>query len=410
MKSPFFIFLFSLLGTSSMFYSNEVEYYNKSNILNKGRVNSYSPLQEYFNKSGWLLMNYEITKNMLFDIKVILNPLYKELNFVGKKMNAFKQLFYDKSNRITNQNIQDSKATTLLKLAELNKECSNLDKVYELEKKIFEEKIKNHSRQFDTIVLKETIKAIQKGYQKNKYWELGFKQIALRFSFNNKAYLAILVNSKMHDVVIHSNSTKQLQPLEYTWNKLGHNKTNSYLSIMNAGMYLKDGSPQGLLITQGKKIKEIDKTEETKNVNFYMQPNGIFFVDSAGNFFVMKTKDFITFSLNKNVKVLQATQSGPMLVIDESIHASFKYDSKYVNIRNGVGILKSTNHKDAVFVISEEPVTLYEFGLVFKDLFQCDQALYLDGAISKMYINDNGKSFGQLDGELGPVLTIQNKR
>ncbi|MEL6257316.1 MAG: hypothetical protein AAFR87_35305, partial [Bacteroidota bacterium] len=49
------------------------------------------------------------------------------------------------------------------------------------------------------------------------------------------------------------------------------------LFAMNGGMYLKDQSPQGLYIENGFILKELDKKHEAYG-NFYLQPNGVFFL------------------------------------------------------------------------------------------------------------------------------------
>ena len=55
------------------------------------------------------------------------------------------------------------------------------------------------------------------------------------------------------------------------------------LFAMNAGMYQRDRNPQGLFIDNGKTIKPLDTLQDGYG-NFYLQPNGIFFIknDSAG--------------------------------------------------------------------------------------------------------------------------------
>jgi uncharacterized protein YigE (DUF2233 family) len=43
-------------------------------------------------------------------------------------------------------------------------------------------------------------------------------------------------------------------------------------------------------------------------------------------------------------------------------------------------------------------------------MFNCSNALYLDGAISKMYTDIKGFKTGVLDdGNLGPVITVSKK-
>ena len=163
---------------------------------------------------------------------------------------------------------------------------------------------------------------------------------------------------------------------------------------MNGGMYMEDLSPLGLYVENGKQLRKlITRTEGYSN--FYMQPNGVFGVDSTGRAFVVTTA---AYAARKGVR--QATQSGPMLVVDGAINTAFKQGSTNVHIRNGVGILPDGT---ALFAISREPVNLYDFAAFFRDK-GCANALFLDGAISKAYMPDQG--LRQLDGALGPLIAV----
>jgi len=165
---------------------------------------------------------------------------------------------------------------------------------------------------------------------------------------------------------------------------------------MNGGMYQKDGTPQGLYIEKGKTIRKTNKVEDAYG-NFYLQPNGIFLLneDTAA---VMTTKDY----LQKNPVVNYATQSGPMLVIDNQIHAAFREGSKNVHIRNGVGILSK---HEVIFVISNEVVNLYDFAMLFKEELNCKNALYLDGFVSRAYIPKLERE--ELTGYFGVMIAIE---
>ena len=164
---------------------------------------------------------------------------------------------------------------------------------------------------------------------------------------------------------------------------------------MNGGMYLKDGSPQGLYIENGRKIKPLD-TKESGYGNFYLQPNGVFYVtDKTG--VVCTSKEYQKTSPNPKF----ATQSGPLLVINDQIHSKFKEGSQYLHIRNGVGIDKDGN---VVFAISNNKVNLFDFAMLFKEKLSCKNALYLDGYVSRAYIPQLGRV--QLDGNFGVLVGV----
>lgn len=161
--------------------------------------------------------------------------------------------------------------------------------------------------------------------------------------------------------------------------------------VTNGGMYLKNGEPQGLYVENGKKLTDIDSNAEGYG-NFYLVPNGVFWM-SDSKAFVTETTEFL--KLNpKGVRF--ATQSGPMLIKDGKMHPAFNQGSSNRNIRSGVGI---TPEGQVVFAISKYPVNFYDFASLFKDKYGCRNALYLDGAISQMYLPelnrmDSGGNFG----------------
>ena len=95
-----------------------------------------------------------------------------------------------------------------------------------------------------------------------------------------------------------------------------------------------------------------------------------------------------------------ATQSGPILVINDSVNTAFDKASRNTNIRSGVGILPNGY---PVFVIASA-ITFYDFAMIFKEKFHCRQALFLDGAISKMFI---GQQLNESD--FGPMIEVVKK-
>lgn len=162
---------------------------------------------------------------------------------------------------------------------------------------------------------------------------------------------------------------------------------------MNGGMYKKDQSPQGLFIQNGISKSPIDTSNG--NGNFYLKPNGIFYISSSKKAFVVATEDF-----NPNKSIEFATQSGPMLVINGAIHKAFNKNSTNLNIRNGVGILPNN---EILFAMSTKEVNFYEFADFFKRK-GCKNALYLDGLVSRMY-HPKAKWI-QTDGNFGVIIGI----
>jgi len=161
---------------------------------------------------------------------------------------------------------------------------------------------------------------------------------------------------------------------------------------MNGGMYNKDLSPQGLYIENGLIKSEID-TLKNGYGNFYLQPNGIFYITDENKSFIHTTDHFIN---DKNIKY--ATQSGPMLLINGKIHHKLNQGSSNLHIRNGVGILPNGN---LLFAMSKEKINFYDFANYFKKK-GCKNALYLDGFVSRTYLPSS--YWEQLDGEFGVII------
>jgi len=171
-------------------------------------------------------------------------------------------------------------------------------------------------------------------------------------------------------------------------------KHKTLVFAMNGGMYAVNGAPLGLYIEDHVTQVKLD-TGKGGRGNFYMKPNGVFYLTSGNAAKICQTQLFKASS-----KIKYATQSGPMLVIDGVINPKFTQGSVNVNIRNGVGILP--NNK-VVFALSRLPINFYDFALYFKEL-GCEQALYLDGAVSRMYLPE--QNWLQTDGDFGVIMAV----
>jgi uncharacterized protein YigE (DUF2233 family) len=230
-----------------------------------------------------------------------------------------------------------------------------------------------------------------------------------RFKFNGTYFRSYVVSSdeKNNVVRIHAAGQKGLKPLSYTWSSL---KKKKPIFIMNAGMYNGDGTPVGLFINEGKVEKKLDITNQAISDNFHLYPNGVFFIDKNGKFNVSSTPEFALKYKEEDLTTLKyATQSGPMLLINGNYHNAFVFQSQNKNIRNGIGIIDQTDSNKMVMLISDSPVNFYNFSTIFKYIFNCKNALYMDGAISKMYFREDNVESGDLGGNLGPVITVSQK-
>lgn len=148
---------------------------------------------------------------------------------------------------------------------------------------------------------------------------------------------------------------------------------------MNAGMFHDDRRPVGLYVENGEQLARIVTREGPGN--FGMLPNGVFCI-ADDHFAVIESRAYAQTAPDCRF----ATQSGPMLVIDGALHPRFLPDSTSHFIRNGVGV--SGDGQTAYFAISNRPVIFHVFARLFRDQLGLDQALFLDGSVSRLYARD----------------------
>lgn len=164
---------------------------------------------------------------------------------------------------------------------------------------------------------------------------------------------------------------------------------------MNAGMYHADLSPVGLCIVEGKQLRAINLDEGAGN--FFLKPNGVFLITAKGEPHVVTSPEAA--ALKEPLRL--ATQSGPMLIRAGVLHPAFKDGSQNRRQRNGVGI-DANGH--VWFAITKQAMNFYEFATLFRDLAKCADALYLDGAISSLYLPLINRADEITD--LGPIIGI----
>ncbi|MEW5742785.1 MAG: phosphodiester glycosidase family protein [Myxococcota bacterium] len=146
------------------------------------------------------------------------------------------------------------------------------------------------------------------------------------------------------------------------------------LVAMNAGIFEPGLSPTGLLAVDGREVSALNT--KPGEGNFFMRPNGVFFISPGGAPGLLTTDDFA----RKRPKVQHATQSGPMLVHGGRLNGKFKKGSSNVNVRNAVGVKGPLVH----LVLSIDEVSFHALATLFRDVLNVDDALYLDGFISEL--------------------------
>ena len=149
---------------------------------------------------------------------------------------------------------------------------------------------------------------------------------------------------------------------------------------------------QTLVPLNEKKIPESDPAWG----NFYMAPNGVFLIDAKGAE-ILAASHYTT--ANKKPRI--ATQSGPLLVLNNKLHPKFRKHSKSLRIRIGVGVNKKG---EVVFALSMEAVNFHHFASLFKKQLHCPSALFLDGDLCKMVVPPEDKI--PFTGTLGAMFIV----
>ena len=164
---------------------------------------------------------------------------------------------------------------------------------------------------------------------------------------------------------------------------------------MNAGMYHPDLSPVGLYIEDYQQKKPL--VTRAGPGNFGLLPNGVFCFGDG----LLRVVESLRFKAEAP-RCRYATQSGPMLVIEGSLHPMFRAGSESRQIRNGVGA--SADGQRAYFAISNQAVNFYDFARLFRDKLGVSNALYFDGKISRLLAPDLARMDAGFP--MGPMLGL----
>jgi uncharacterized protein YigE (DUF2233 family) len=182
------------------------------------------------------------------------------------------------------------------------------------------------------------------------------------------------------------------------------NKT--LLMATNAGMFTPNFEPEGY-------YKDSTQTFPTdtgyvKDLNFYLQPNGVFFMDINKKPHILTTQEFGVFCEKNAEQITIGTQSGPMLVYPVNnksiINPQFRKGSPNKKIRSCVTL---TQKGEVIFCISDGQMNFFDFAEFSQIILQAEYALFLDGAISAMYTPGGSKK--DLNSRYGPIISISKK-
>ncbi|MCC5856947.1 MAG: phosphodiester glycosidase family protein [Ectothiorhodospiraceae bacterium] len=166
------------------------------------------------------------------------------------------------------------------------------------------------------------------------------------------------------------------------------------LLAMNAGMYNAALAPIGLYVEDGRQRQHLSTTDGPGN--FHLKPNGVFHI-SDGRAAVTETEEFRALGTEPEY----ATQSGPMLVVNGELHPRLLPDSPSLKRRNGIGV---RDPGTVVLAITEQPVNFHTFARLFRDALDCDNALFLDGSMSSLYLPADNRMDSLRP--MGPMLVV----
>ena len=160
----------------------------------------------------------------------------------------------------------------------------------------------------------------------------------------------------------------------------------------NAGMYHPDRSPVGLYVENGRQVRGIVTSDGPGN--FGLLPNGVLCLNEGE----ARVIESLTFEKH-GPACRDATQSGPMLVIDGKLHPRFLAESDSRYVRNGVGVGEDGT---LWLAISNEPVNFHHFARLFRDDLGTPDALYFDGNISRLFDAETGRH--DAGWPMGPII------
>lgn len=162
----------------------------------------------------------------------------------------------------------------------------------------------------------------------------------------------------------------------------------------NAGIFTPELVPGGLLVSDGEELVGLNLADG--GGNFHLKPNAVFAILESGTATVV---DSVAYD---PAGVVHATQSGPALLLDGQVHPEFREGSTNLAVRSGVGV---SPEGDVVYLaISTGLTNLWDFATLFRDQLEVEDALYLDGQISDLWVTGQPVP-GLLSGPYAGVIT-----
>lgn len=164
----------------------------------------------------------------------------------------------------------------------------------------------------------------------------------------------------------------------------------------NAGIFTMEVTPGGLLVSDGEEVVGLNLAEG--GGNFHLLPNAVFALLEDGTAVVVDSTEY------EPAGVIHATQSGPALLLDGDVHPEFREGSVNLALRSGVGV--SPDGRTVTLAMSWGVTNFWDFATLFRDQLGVEDALYLDGQISDVWVAGMDPP-GALSGPYAGIITAR---
>lgn len=232
-----------------------------------------------------------------------------------------------------------------------------------------------------TVVLLFSLLSIQSGAQVKSYTR----------EYNDLNFTVVEVHD-LSKLRLFLNQQESTTPINYFANiPMQLAQCEQMLFAMNAGMFHHTFHPVGLYIENNKKLFPLNLHRRWGN--FYLNPNGVLAWNSK-QAIILSSSQYTKKKFNADY----ATQSGPMLVLNRQINPIFLPQGTSFKQRNAVGL----KNQRLYFVITQQPVNFYTLASFMQNELKLEQALYLDGSISAIYLAEN--QVNTQSSQFGPML------
>ncbi len=223
--------------------------------------------------------------------------------------------------------------------------------------------------------------------------------------YQDKRYVDVTLDLKQLSLVHHwqDPTTETNFGSFHKLNQYLRQDNETLLFAINSGIYTKDYKPLGLHIENSQLLMPLNlvKSNEGRG-NFSLFPNGVFYVTKQNRAVVLDSDSFQARFKGNYQTIKEAVQSGPMLLTNGQYNPHFIKNSDSLRIRSGVCAVN--DGQEVHFVVTEDQVNFYEFASYFKEQLACQNALYLDGTLARIYLN--GRMYGASFWQVKPLVGI----